>query len=149
MASSSSLKVRVDLRPVMLTIRPLAPVMSTFSNSGERHRLLGRAHGPVGALGLADADQASPASFMMARRSLMSMLISPGMVITSEMDCTALAQHVVGLAESLVGGRVLVDHVEKAVVGDDQQGVHALAQLLDALLGQVGATQPLEFGRAA
>lgn len=48
---------------------------------------------------------------------------------------THLAQHVVSQQEGVLQGGGLAHHVQQPVVGDDNQGVHILAQRLDAVGG--------------
>ena len=59
----------------------------------------------------------------------------------------ALAQDVVGDLEGLDHRGLLVEHLEQAVVGDDDQGVDLGGQLLDALVGLVAAAAALEAER--
>ena len=59
----------------------------------------------------------------------------------------ALAQHVVGDLEGLDHRGLLVEHLEQAVVGDDDQGVDLGGELLDALAGLVAAAGALEAER--
>ena len=59
----------------------------------------------------------------------------------------ALAQDVVGDLEGLDHRGLLVEHLEQAVVGDDDQGVDLGGQLLDALVGLVAAAVALEGER--
>ena len=51
----------------------------------------------------------------------------------------ALAQHVVGDAEGLQHGRALGDHLQQAVVGDDDQRIHSLLEVDHAHLGVLHA----------
>ena len=55
-----------------------------------------------------------------------------------------LAQHVVGDAEGLEEGSAALDEVEQPLVGDGDQGVDGIAQLLDAALGVLQAAPALE-----
>ncbi len=56
----------------------------------------------------------------------------------------ALAQHVVGHAEGLEHGGLLLGEVEQTVIGDDDQGVDVLGEVLDAGGGGLGALAALE-----
>ena len=60
----------------------------------------------------------------------------------------ALAQHVVGLLEGVEHRGAPLDHREQLLVGDHDQRVHDLAQLLDALVGRARALGALELERA-
>ena len=60
----------------------------------------------------------------------------------------ALAQHVVGDLEGLDHRGVAHEHREQALVGDDDQRVDPPRELLDALLGLLGAAGALEAERA-
>jgi hypothetical protein len=61
----------------------------------------------------------------------------------------ALAENVVRDPERLGDGRPLLDHLEQPVVLDHDQGVDAVAQVLDALLGLLGAAASPRRRRAA
>ena len=56
----------------------------------------------------------------------------------------ALAQHVVRDAERLEHRRRAVEHLEQAIVRDDDEGVANLSQLVGALLGLLAAAAALE-----
>ena len=58
-----------------------------------------------------------------------------------------LAQDVVGHLEGLDHRSLLVEHVEQAIVGDDDQRVDLRRERLDSLVGLVAATAALEAER--
>jgi len=68
-------------------------------------------------------------------------------VISSGDALDALAQHIVREREGLLDAGALVDQVEELVVGDDDQGVDARAQPLDAGLGRPAPPRAFEGER--
>jgi hypothetical protein len=56
----------------------------------------------------------------------------------------ALAQNVVGDPERVDDRRALLDHLQQAVVGDDDERVDLVAELADAALGLIGPLAALE-----
>ena len=78
---------------------------------------------------------ARPASDMIVRTSAKSRLITAGQRDQVGDALHALAQDVVGDLEGLDHRGLLVEHLEQAVVGDDDQGVDLGGELLDALVG--------------
>ena len=66
----------------------------------------------------------------------------PGMVMMSEMPCTACSRHVVGDAEGFEEAGIL-GHGEQFLVGDDDHGVDPFEQLFHAAFGLLHA--PLAF----
>jgi len=55
--------------------------------------------------------------------------------------------HLIGHAEGFEHGGLLLGEVEQAVIGDDDQGVDVLGDVLDPLGGGVGALATLEGER--
>ena len=56
----------------------------------------------------------------------------------------ALAQDIIGEAEGVLQAGALVDHLQQAVVGDDDEGVGVLFELVDALFGRFRAARAFE-----
>ncbi len=83
--------------------------------------------------------RAWPASDMIVRTSAKSRLMSAGQRDEVGDALDALAQDVVGDLEGLDHRGLLVEDLEQAVVGDDDQRVDLGGQRLDALLGLVAA----------
>ena len=65
-------------------------------------------------------------------------------MIRSVIPCTPLPEHVVGHPERVDDRRLLLDHLEEAVVLDHDQRVDALAKLVDPTFRLVGAPAALE-----
>ena len=78
---------------------------------------------------------AMPLFFMTERTSAKSRLMSEGLTMRSEIALDGLAQHVVGNAEGVHHRGPLGHHLQQLVVGDDDQGVHILAEVGDARPG--------------
>ena len=87
---------------------------------------------------------ALPAFFMTADTSAKSRLMKPVFLMRSEMDWTAWLKHVVGDLKGVGEGDLLVGGKLQPLVGDDDQAVHLVAQLLDALLGLLHAAAALK-----
>ena len=91
---------------------------------------------------------AEPAPDMTDLTSAKSRLIRPGVVIRSVMPGTPCSStwsadlNASSIADAAVGDR------QQPVVGDDDEGVDLVAQLVDAGLGRVGAAAALEAERA-
>ena len=90
---------------------------------------------------------ARPASDMIERTSAKSRLITAGSVDQVGDALDALAQDVVGDLEGLDHRGLLVEHLEQAVVGDDDQGVDLGGEFFDPLLGLAAAAAALEAER--
>src|SRR5215213_2237507 len=123
-ASSTSNSVR-SLPPVMETKRPRAPFIEESSISG----LAIAASAAVSARFSPEASPvpiiALPISFITARTSAKSRLMSPSLTIRSVMQATP----------------------EEILVRDDQEGVDDLMQFVDTLLGKAHAALALELER--
>ncbi len=81
---------------------------------------------------------------MMVRTSAKSTLISPGNGDEVADALDRLAQHVVGDAEGFRKRRAALDEVEQALVGNGDQGVDGVPELLDAALGVLQAAAAFE-----
>ena len=91
---------------------------------------------------------AEPASDMMVRTSAKSTLIKPGSRDQIGDAGDTAHQDVIGQPEGLGDRGFGVADVEQPVVGDDDQGVDRLLEIVDPLLGVDGATSALEAERA-
>jgi len=109
--------------------------------------LLGRDRGPVVAIGLADGHQArAPARHHRAHiRKVKVDQPRDGDQLGDALD--ALAQRVVGQCEGLLDAGPVVGQLEEPVIGDDDQGVHALPQPREAFLGHAPPPGALEGER--
>jgi hypothetical protein len=79
----------IDLLPLMLTRRPLAPSIVRFSRSGDWIAILAALRARPSPWDSPMPIRASPAPAMMLRTSAKSTLMSPWRVMTSVMACTA------------------------------------------------------------
>ncbi len=59
----------------------------------------------------------------------------------------ALTQYIVGLSERLHQRRSAFNHTQKAVVGDNNDGVYLVTQRIDTFFGDSGSARALEFER--
>ena len=87
---------------------------------------------------------ADPASLMIILTSAKSVLMRPGVVISSVMPCTPCSSTSSAILKASHDGGLLVGDRQESIVGDDDLGVDLLAQALDALVGLHGSAAPLE-----
>ena len=110
-------------------------------------RFLGGEHRPALAVAHADPEQ-RPAGLGHDRPHVGEVEVDQGGQRHQVGDALhALAQDVVGDLEGLDHRGLLVEHLEQAVVGDDDQRVDLGGQLLDPLVGLVAAAAALEAER--
>ena len=76
-----------------------------------------------------------PACSITARTSLKSRLISPGTVTRSAMPWTPWRSMLSARREGILDGHVGTGHLMQALVGNDDQRIHVLAQRRESLLG--------------
>ena len=127
--------------PVMLSRMPVAPSIDS-SSSGEEIAALGGVGGAVLAGAGADAHQRR-AGVAHDRAHVGEVEVDQagdGDQVGDALD--ALAQDVVGLAEGVEDRGAPLDDREQPLVGDHDQRVDVLAELLDALLGLARALRP-------
>ena len=128
----------------MLTSTPSAPLIETSSSSG-------LATAACAAASARSAPEARPVPMsalprfdMTAFTSAKSRFTSPGTVTRSEMPLVALSSTSSATPKASVSVRVLLDHRQQALVGDDDERVHLGAQLGEAVVGLAQAAPPLE-----
>ena len=147
LAASSSSKSVMSGPAVMLISTPLAPL-----------RLISSSSGLAIAFSAAWTARSSPEALAGAHHRLAHLVHHRADVGEVEVDdartdhevghaLDALVEHVVGQREGVGEGGLLVRQPEEVLVGDDDQRVDVLLQLLDAGLGLAHAARALELER--
>ena len=134
LTASKSSMVMVD-EPVILTSTPLAPETSISSSSGLEMAHLAASTARFSPLAIPIPIMAMPRSPMMDLTSAKSTLMKPGGGDQVGDALHRLTQDVIGRFEGVQDAERAGRDIEKAIIGDDDQGVHMLFQLADPLFG--------------